>query len=103
MSNEAAAGKNATCHVGKIYTLLTHDIAQEIYRSLEAVEEVYVWMCSQIGSRIDQPWFASASFVLKTDAVLADVKEPARDIIRKRLHDIGTFTSRLVRGEMSVC
>jgi S-adenosylmethionine synthetase len=49
MSTEAAAGKNPVSHVGKIYTLLSHQMAQHIYTAVDGVAEVYVWLCSQIG------------------------------------------------------
>jgi S-adenosylmethionine synthetase len=42
MSTEAAAGKNAVSHVGKIYGLLTHRIANEIYTHVPGLHEVYV-------------------------------------------------------------
>src|SRR5262249_14649878 len=35
MSTEAAAGKNPVSHVGKIYTLLSHQMAQHIYTAVE--------------------------------------------------------------------
>src|SRR5947208_15129304 len=53
MGTEAAAGKNAVSHVGKIYTIMTHEGADCIYREVGATREVYVWMLSQIGSGTD--------------------------------------------------
>ena len=38
--NEAAAGKNAVSHVAKIYNLLTHRMADEIYKRIQGVSEV---------------------------------------------------------------
>ena len=49
-SNEAAAGKNPVSHVGKIYNLLSHRIAHHVYTIIEPVEEIDVWLCSQIGA-----------------------------------------------------
>ena len=102
MGTEAAAGKNPVSHVGKIYTLLTHQIADRIYREVEAVEEIYVWLCSQIGQPIDQPLVASAQAILAPGAGLPDVEEPIRAIIQEELAQIPRFTQRLIRGELRV-
>ncbi len=102
MGTEAAAGKNPVCHVGKIYNLFTHQIASHIYESVEPVEEVYVWLCSQIGRPIDEPWVASAQVVLAPGASMADIQPAIENIISNELADISTFTKRLVRGELSV-
>jgi S-adenosylmethionine synthetase len=55
MSTEAAAGKNPVSHVGKIYNLLSHKMADNVYRNVSGIREVYIWLCSQIGVAIDQP------------------------------------------------
>lgn len=102
MGTEAAAGKNPVSHVGKIYNLLSHQIAGSIYESVEAVEEVYVWLCSQIGQPVDEPWVASAQVVLSPGAGLPDMKPAIEEIIDRELADIGLFTGRLARGELSV-
>ncbi len=102
MGTEAAAGKNPVSHVGKIYTLLTHQIADRIYQEVEAVDEIYVWLCSQIGQPIDQPLVASAQAILAPGAGLPDVEEPIRAIIQQELAQIDQFTQRLVRGELRV-
>ena len=102
MGTEAAAGKNPVSHVGKIYTLLTHQIADRIYQEVEAVDEIYVWLCSQIGQPIDQPLVASAQAILAPGAGLPDVEEPIRAIIQEELAQIPRFTQRLIRGELRV-
>ncbi|MFQ5857916.1 MAG: methionine adenosyltransferase [Anaerolineae bacterium] len=102
MGTEAAAGKNPVSHVGKIYNLLSHQIAGHIYDSVEAVEEAYVWLCSQIGHPVDEPWIASAQVVLAPRAGLPDVEPAIREIIDRELADLRSFTDRLARGELSV-
>src|SRR5947209_17553568 len=47
--SEAAAGKNPVSHVGKIYNLLTYEIANHVYQKVPGIKEVYVWLLSQIG------------------------------------------------------
>ena len=101
--NEAAAGKNPVSHVGKIYNLLTHRMAEEIHRQVAGVREVYVWLCSQIGRPLDQPLTASASLRLEKDARLSDVSPAASEIMESHLRNIDKFTSELAAGGTSVC
>jgi S-adenosylmethionine synthetase len=103
MTMEAAAGKNPASHVGKIYNLLAHRLAAKIHESLDAVEEVYVWLCSQIGRPINEPAFASTQVALAKGATTADVERPIRELVNCELADIQSFTAKLARGEMHVC
>lgn len=59
MSLEAAAGKNPTAHVGKVYNVLTYLMAQDIVKSIEEVSEVKVQLLSSIGRPVDQPEIAA--------------------------------------------
>jgi S-adenosylmethionine synthetase len=102
MGTEAAAGKNPVSHVGKIYTLLTHQIADEIYREVAGLREVYVWLCSQIGQPIDRPLVASAQLILQRGVGLPEVAPAVNAIIQQRLANIQDFTTRLARGELAV-
>ncbi len=54
MTLEAAAGKNPTRHVGKIYNVVANIIASEIVKNL-GLKEVHVKILSRIGNPIDQP------------------------------------------------
>jgi len=102
MSTEAAAGKNPLSHVGKIYTLLTHKIAEEIYLSVSGLDEVYVWLGSQIGKPIGEPLVASAQLVLLPGVALVDVRQEVKGVIEGELTTIDHFTGRLARGELPV-
>jgi S-adenosylmethionine synthetase len=102
MSTEAAAGKNPVSHVGKIYTLLTHRMADEVYKGVAGVREVYVWLCSQIGRPIDEPLIASAQLSLEKGVSLASIRGDVEGIISRELDAIYDFTSRLAMGEYPV-
>jgi len=102
MSTEAAAGKNPISHVGKIYTFLTHYIADDIYKNVPGIAEVYVWLCSQIGQPIDKPLIASAQLILEPGTKLADIRKPVEEVMERELSDIYNFTKRLTHGEFSV-
>lgn len=102
MSTEAAAGKNSVSHVGKIYNLLSHRIAEEVYTGVPGLQEVYIWLCSQIGHPIDQPLIASAQLVLAPGTDVERVRRPVQDVIEREMEGISQFTSRLARGELTV-
>lgn len=102
ISNEAAAGKNPISHVGKIYSLLTHHIAHEVVRRVDGVEEVYVWLCSQIGQPIDQPLLAASHVVLRDGILLPEVERAVQAIIEEQLAGIDQFCPRIIRGEFKV-
>jgi S-adenosylmethionine synthetase len=103
MTLEAAAGKNPVSHVGKIYNVLSHHIANTIYHSVEGVEEVYVWLVSQIGQPLDEPWFASARLALAPAVTLAEARPKVSEIIQNEIAGAAAFTTRLVRGELPMC
>jgi S-adenosylmethionine synthetase len=102
VGTEAAAGKNPVSHVGKIYNLLTPQIAAKIYTNISGLQEVYVWLCSQIGTPIDQPLIASAQLILQPGVALADIEPAVQDLIKQELVTIGDFTARLAQGELPV-
>lgn len=102
MSTEAAAGKNPVSHVGKIYNLLSHHIANEVQKNMPEIREVYIWLCSQIGQPIDQPLIASAQLILSPGVSLSHVAGDVETIIERALADIPNFTQRLINGELSV-
>jgi S-adenosylmethionine synthetase len=102
MSTEAAAGKNPVSYVGKIYSLLTHRIAAEIYAGVPGLREVYVWLCSQIGQPIDQPLIASAQLILQSGVALAEVEPTVKALIEQELATMDNFTARLAGGELPV-
>lgn len=101
-TTEAAAGKNPVSHVGKIYNLLSHEIAERIYLEVEGLRGVTVYLCSQIGHPIDQPLVAAAQIVLSSGIALSDVKIPVAEVIDRELATIQRFTERLIHGEFKV-
>ncbi len=54
MTLEAVAGKNPINHVGKIYSLLSFDIANDIYKELD-VNNVDILLLGRIGRKIYDP------------------------------------------------
>jgi len=82
---EAAAGKNTICHVGNIYSHLCFRIAGEIVDKIEPVREASVWLCSQIGRPVADPWSASVQLALDAGTSAGDVEQAVNAIIRHAL------------------
>ena len=103
MGTEAAAGKNPVSHVGKIYTILTNQIAAKIHREVPGIEEIYIWMLSQIGVPIDQPKVAAAQVVLSKHARRTTVERRIREMLDHELANIRQFSQDLAEGRYPVC
>jgi len=103
MSTEAAAGKNPVSHVGKIYNHLAHQMASHIWESVAGVEEVNVWLCSQIGRPLSDPWSVAVELVPKPEACPADLESAIQEVIAAELGNLPAFVKRLTRGELQVC
>jgi S-adenosylmethionine synthetase len=101
--SEAAAGKNPVSHVGKIYNVLTHVLADQIYRQVPGLEEVFVWLCSRIGDPVNDPQVAAVQVRLKPRATYADVADPIRQIVGRELERMPEFCNELVQGKYSIC
>lgn len=103
MSTEAAAGKNPVSHVGKIYNLLAPQIASQICQTVAGVEEATVWLCSQIGRPIADPWSVAVEILPKPDATPSDIEAGVEQVIHSQLSKLPAFVERLTRGELPVC
>lgn len=103
MSLEAAAGKNPVTHVGKLYNLLSFDLAHRVAEECRGdVEEVWIRIVSQIGKPIDLPQIAVAQLSLAEGVKLHAVKNTVAGIIDQGLENIHEITERTVAGKVRV-
>ncbi len=98
-SSEAAAGKNPVSHVGKIYNILSFKIANEIYSAVSGVKEVYVWLLSKIGQKIDKPLMASIQIIPKNEIDWLRLQKEAEKIVKEELSNIQQFCMDLALGK----
>ncbi len=101
--SEAAAGKNPVSHVGKIYNLLTHRIANEIYSQVSGLDEVYVWIVSQIGKSIDEPAIAAVRVITKPGIKIGSVRRQIMEVVDTELENIDKFCMKLAEGKIPIC
>jgi S-adenosylmethionine synthetase len=101
--SEAAAGKNPTSHVGKIYNLLTYQIADRIQRETDGAREAYVWLLSEIGRPINEPKIASVQLVLDPRTTLKEISAEVQELVYGELVNIDKFSEELAHGRIPVC
>lgn len=101
MSMEATSGKNPINHIGKIYNLLSTQMARDIVKQVPDVQDVYIRLLSQIGKPIDQPLVASAQIIPKEGTSFANVKSEAEVVIDDWLSNVTKITEMVIRGELN--
>lgn len=98
VSNEAAAGKNPTCHVGKVYNALAQRAAS-LAVSLSGIREATVYLASRIGAPLSEPHFAAVQLVLQPGVGLPDVEREVEAAIAEAVAGAETFARRWIQGE----
>lgn len=102
MSGEAAAGKNPVSHVGKIYNVFAHELAQRLYKQVSGLNEVIVWLSSTIGQRVDRPKVVVIHVALVKGASLPKVKKEINRLVQNELSNMGQFCEDLAHGKYSL-
>ena len=101
MSMEATSGKNPINHVGKIYNLLSTQIAKDIVKAVPDIYDVNVRLLSQIGKPIDQPLVASAQIIPTEGTSFEKVKAEAEVVIDDWLSNVTKITEMVIKGELN--
>lgn len=99
MSLEAAAGKNPINHVGKIYSILSTEIAKDIVKQYPVVRECNVAIVSQIGRRIDDPKNLSIDVIMEKGQRAGVINSKIKGIAQESLNNIATITRELSSGK----
>lgn len=99
MSMEATSGKNPINHIGKIYNILSNEIANDVVNNVEGIKQMNVMLLSQIGKPIDQPKAASTQVILEDGYKLEDVDKKVESIVDRWLEDISIITENVVNGK----
>ncbi|MCS7138830.1 MAG: methionine adenosyltransferase, partial [Crenarchaeota archaeon] len=103
--SEAAAGKNPVSHVGKIYNVLSFKIANDIIEKVDGIEEVYVWLLSQIGTPINKPKLVSVQAVLEEGLSMEVLEKQIENVVEEDLSNdsLRSFINDLIEGKMRIC
>ncbi len=99
MSLEAAAGKNPINHIGKIYNILSTQLAFDVVKQYSQIKECDIAILSQIGKRIDQPLNLNMNMIVESGANFDNIKSKAHYIADEWLNNIGDLTLDISLGK----
>ena len=103
MSMEASAGKNPVTHVGKLYNLLSNQVAAEIHKIGRGdIIEVHTKILSQIGKPIDAPQAAVANIIFAEGVNRKKYEKEATAVFDEMLQNIDKLTDQIVSGKLNV-
>jgi S-adenosylmethionine synthetase len=100
MSMEATSGKNPINHIGKIYNLLSTEIAHTVVDEVDGIRDLRVRLLSQIGRPIDEPHVADVELVTEADVELGDIEHDIEAIVDRELAAVTEITRRVIDGEL---
>jgi S-adenosylmethionine synthetase len=100
MSMEATSGKNAVNHIGKIYNLLSTEIAETVVDEADGIRDLQIRLLSQIGRPIDRPHVADAHLVTEDGVSVADIEDEVTEIVDRELADVTSVTERAIHGDI---
>ena len=90
-------------HVGKIYSVLTHRLAEQIYGEIPGIAQAIVWLCSRIGDPVERPQVVAVQVALDAATQLVNVEEPIGKIVKRELERMPQFCQELASGKYSIC
>jgi S-adenosylmethionine synthetase len=101
MSMEATSGKNPVNHIGKIYNLLSTEIAHSVAEEVEGIRQLQMRLLSQIGQPIDNPHVADAEVITGDGTDVADIESEVAAIIDEELAGVTDITKRVIDDELT--
>ena len=101
MSMEATSGKNPVNHIGKIYNLLSTEIAESVVDDVDGIRDLRIRLLSQIGRPIDRPHVADAHIVTEPGVELTAIEDEVVEIIDEELSNVTQITERVIEGDLS--
>jgi S-adenosylmethionine synthetase len=101
MSMEATSGKNPVNHIGKLYNLLSTEMARSVVAEVDGIRQLQVRLLSQIGEPIDQPHVADAEVVTEPTVDVGAIHDEVVEAIDAELGDVTGVTDRIIADELS--
>jgi S-adenosylmethionine synthetase len=103
MTLEAAAGKNAVTHVGKLYGVLAREIARDVVDSIPSVVAADAVLVSRIGAAIDAPALVHLRVLPRVGTPLdARAREEVRAVAARALVGARSLSARILEGEFAL-
>ena len=101
MSMEATSGKNPVNHIGKIYNLLSTEIAKSVAEDVDGIRQLQLRLLSQIGQPIDHPHVADAQVITDENTDLDEIRDDVVATIDDQLANVTDITERVIENELS--
>lgn len=98
MSMEACCGKNPVYHVGKVYTAICSIISKEIFDELGL--ESYVFLTSQMGRMLSDPW--SACIEIPGLNLADEMRSKITVIVERNLARTSEITQLIISGKLNL-
>jgi S-adenosylmethionine synthetase len=103
MTLEAAAGKNPASHVGKLYQVTAHLIAQDLVAQVPDVERAYCTLVSRIGAPVNEPAASEVSLLMRDHRPIdVTISASVETIVRARLSRMGEVREAILRRAVSI-
>ncbi len=105
MSLEAVCGKNPINHVGKLYNVISTEIAREIVNKGQGdIIEAHVKLLSQIGRKITDPWISSIELIEAENVNFESVRKIANEVFDEKMskNSFLDLRKRLIAGDVQV-
>jgi S-adenosylmethionine synthetase len=102
MTLEAAAGKNAVTHVGKLYNVAAHRIARTLAGSLRGIAEAHCCLVSQIGRPIDEPGIVDVKVRPEPGTDVEALQPRMVEVVREELGALESYWRRMLAGEFAL-
>ena len=101
MSMEATSGKNPVNHIGKIYNLLSTEIAQAVTDDVDGIKQLQVRLLSQIGRPIDYPHVADTMVITEDGVELDEIRDDIEAIVDDELANVTDITRSVIDDDLS--
>jgi S-adenosylmethionine synthetase len=89
--------------VGRIYNVLAHRIARQVYEASDAVQEVHVLLLSTIGAPNGRPKIGVVQILPRKTKAIGELRPIAEEIFHGELKDIAGLSTELSQGKHAVC
>jgi S-adenosylmethionine synthetase len=102
MSLEAAAGKNPVSHVGKIYNVLAHEIANTLTTGIPEVAAAHCLLVSRIGASVTSPALVQVRLATRDGSPAVQLKARVEEVAAHHLCRIPELIDELMAGTIEV-
>ncbi|GIW44522.1 MAG: S-adenosylmethionine synthetase [Candidatus Binatia bacterium] len=101
VGGEAAPGKNPVGHVGKIYSVASQRIAEQIHAHYPELLEVYVSLAVRIGEPVAQPW-VSVQLLLPPGSSVEEFAPSIQELVSREVEALPELWRALLAGKFRV-